>query len=76
MCAQYNSVKMIGRQLKLYICYIITDIILYTTITGAVINYNNEEVAKGDKPPSVGGGGSKVKAKCIDQNQGGVCRLY
>ena len=34
-----------------------------------MINYNNEEVAKGDKPPSVGGGGGKVEEKCIDQNQ-------
>ena len=69
MCAQYNSVKIIGGQLKLYICYIIADIILYITSTVAVINYNNEQVAKDNKPPSVGGGGSKVKEKCIDQNQ-------
>ena len=29
-------------------------------------NDENEEVAKGSETPGVGGGGSKVKNKCID----------
>ena len=38
-------------------------------------NGKNEEVKKGDDPPSVGGGGRNVKKTCIDQEQRGGMAL-
>ena len=53
-------------QLELYLCYIITERIYYTTITVTCINVKTQEGGKGDTPPAIGSGESKVKDKYIN----------